>query len=293
MKMTMMNRSRILRCRCSDRHPLRLMSAVVVLFSMSAVAMAQENRVGVLPKENERLSMSAISVGNLGVLDEYMSPRVYSGISVGLDFQRNRRLVHQDDWLYTSDMKVSFGNMTGKNGTGWMMSMMLDGHYSWEKVWMDTPALSVTAGPLAYAKVGGLFNLSNSNNPATLKLYLAAGISGKAIYRLKIRNYPIALSCRLNMPLAGYSFSPTYALQYYEIYYLNRFGEASHFGWPGNLLALNHQLSVDIPVRSLQVRFSYSGDYYRCNIGGVRCKMYDNSVLVGIIRRLEIKHNGR
>lgn len=272
---------------------LRLLVAVVSLLVSVPSVLAQESGVGMLPRERERINNFSLSVGDLGVLDEYLSPVVYNGPVLSIVGQRTHLLKHDSSWMYSSFLKVGYSSLTGRSGLGNFQALMLDCHLSWEKIWINKSGFSLSAGPEAFLKFGGLYNSRNTNNPAQMKLYVAAAVAGEASYRFKIRNYPMALGWRANLPLIGYNFAPTYALQYYEIYYFDRFGEASHFAWPGNVFAFSHQLSLSLPVGKVQLRVSWLGDYYRYNIDGLRCKMYENSCLVGIVKRIEIKYNGK
>ena len=279
------------RCHYSD---LRLLLAMLCLVAVSVQPVhAQESGVGMLPRESERINSFSLSAGDLGVLDEYLSPNVYNGPVLGLVGHRTHLLKRDSSWMYSSFLKLGCSSLTGQSGIDNFQSLMLDCRLSWEKIWVNTSDFSLSAGPEAFLKFGGLYNSRNTNNPAQMKLYVAAGIAGEASYRFKIKNYPIALGWRANLPLIGYNFAPTYALQYYEIYYFDRFGEASHFAWPGNVFAFSHQVSLSLPVGKVQLRLSYMGDYYRYNIDGLRCRMYENSCLVGIVKRIEIKYNGR
>ena len=277
------------RCHCSRLFRLAIGCVVLSVLPVRA----QESGVGMLPRENERINNFSVSLGGLGVLDEYLSPNVYDGPVLSLVGQRTHLLKKENSWMYSSFIKIGYSPMTGPSGLGSIQSIMLDGRFSWEKIWLDRPDFSLSAGPEIFLKFGGLLNARNTNNPAQMRLYLAAAISGEATYRFHIGNFPLALSWRANLPLLGYNFSPSYALQYYEVYYYDGFSEASHFAWPGNLFAFSHQVSVSVPVGKVQLRVSYLGDYYKYDIDHLRCKMYENACMVGIVKRIEIKYNGR
>lgn len=279
------------RCRCSN--PCRILLALWA-FVQCVTASAGEPMIGKLPETSERLSMTALTVGNLGVLDEYLSPNVYDGIAVSLVGQRLHLMKHHQDWISQTMVRVGISNMTAHNRSGLMNSLTFDGRFSWQKIWIDgNGSFTVTAGPGLYTKVGGILNARNSNNPAQLKLYVAAAACGNAIYRFKLKNFPMSLNWQMEIPLIGYEFAPTFGLQYYEIGYFGRFSEASHFGWPGNSFGLSQIVSLDIPVGRVQLKLSYLGDYYRYDIGGLKTRMYENSFLVGFVRRIELKRNGR
>ena len=266
----------------------------MLLVLQCAVITAQENRVGVLPQNpNERLFQTGLLVGHYGLLDEYMSPNVYTGVALGAVGNRSRMLKRHPDWLFCLNAKCVVGIATGPSGNGRMNAYMGDGRLAFQRVWSIGPDISLTAGPQLYVKVGGITNMRNSNNVAQLKLHVAAAATGEAVWRFSIGNYPMALSWEFDLPVLGYGFSPTYGLQYYEIAYLNRLGEASHLVWPGNMFAMTHYASVMIPAGHLQLKFSYVGDYHSSDIGNVKCRMNENSFLVSLVKRFEKRHNGR
>ena len=270
-----------------------LLTLIAVLSAPSVNLLAENSSPDILPGRNEKLVLNAVGLGAYNVLDEYMSNNVYRGPELNLAFQRERLLRNSEEWFIVPYLEAGFSPMNNRNGNGSMLSLMLDWHLSWERLWISHRNFTLTAGPAFFAKVGGLYNSRNSNNPAQLKLYAGAALSGEAVYRVNIRNFPLSLSWRADLPLIGYNFAPTYGLLYYEIGYLGKFGEASHFAWPGNLFALSQRISVDIPVRKAKLRLSYLGDYYRYDMGGIRCRMYGNSFMVGVVKKFEIKYNGR
>ncbi len=254
---------------------------------------ADDGNVGRLPQSGQRLNQYSLSVGGLEMLQEYMSPYKYSGALLNLTGQRQHLLKHSPDWMYSSYMGLSFSPARNRTGNGHTTYLMFNGHFSWERIWIDNPSFTLSAGPELFAKLGGVINTRNSNNPAQPTIYLAGSIAGKATYRFRIKDFPMALSWDADIPLLGYNFAPTYGLQYYEIQYLDKFGEASHLAWPGNPLTLSQRVSLSIPVGSVQLKIGYAGDYFKYDTGGLKCKMYESSLMVGFVKRIEIKHNGR
>lgn len=278
------------KCHCFRSRVLFVLTLLLLPFSS---AFPQGGMVGSLPVGREKLSVYSIGIGHLQVLDRYVSPNVYRGPEYELAFQRQRLLTDSDKWLFNTYMKGGFSMMTERNGYGGFMSVMADVRFAGEYRWISTERFSLNAGPELFLKVGGLLNQRNSNNPAQLKLYLAGAVAGEAVYRTRLGRLPLALNWQVELPLLGYNFAPTYGLQYYEIGYLGKFGEASHLAWLGNLQDISQRVSVDVPMGSAQIRLSYSGDYYLYNMGGVRCRLFDSSFMIGFMKRVEIKHNGR
>lgn len=278
------------RCHCSNT----LCAVLLVLATaVSATSRAQDCRVGSLPLKNEKLSAHSIMLGVLEVKDGFMSPLKYRGPMIDFASEVRRSIGCGESWYRTSFFKLGFSPTTNHSDNGSMLALDINWRMSWERAWLKRDNLSITAGPQIFTKVGGLYNSRNSNNPAVPKVYLAASVAGQAVYGFRLWNYPMALEWRAELPLIGYNFSPTYGLQYYEMVYVDSFSEASHLAWPGNLNNFCQRLSLDIPMGGVQLRLSWYGDYFHYDIGGLDCRIYENSCMIGVVRRFEIKYNGR
>lgn len=283
------------RCHCFNLTVPLLTVTVCALLAATPLASqpTREGGTGMLPLRNERISAFSFGVGGMNVLDEYLSPGVYRGMAFDFAYQTQHPFKRTGNWYSSFFFNAVASPMRMGNGSGRTYSLMLDFRPSWEHLWIDKPRFTLTAGPSLLVRVGGIYNVRNSNNPAQLKLHMAASVSGEAAYMLPVPKFPIGLSWRFDIPLLGYNFSPDFGLQYYEMYYLGQMSGASHFAWPGNLLMLGHRLSADLPVGRVRLRLSYMGDYWGYNMGGVRCKVYTNTFMIGVVRRVEIKYNGR
>ena len=64
------------------------------------------------------------------------------------------------------------------------------------------------AGGLADLNGGFVYNLRNTNNPASARAYINLDVSGMAIWNLRIKNYPLTLRYQVNLPLMGVMFTP-------------------------------------------------------------------------------------
>lgn len=278
--------------RCLFSELRTLLTLLVSLVSVTP-AFARGCMVGELPAAQEKLSFNSVGAGQFSLLDGYMSPNVYSGPVVDVAFRTQKPLHANGKWYTSSFFKAGLSQMSDRSGYGSMSSLMTDWHFSWARLWVAAPHFRLFAGPELYLKAGGLYNGRNSNNPAHLKLFLTSGLYAESVFNFRIGSFPLSLDWNVSVPLAGYNFAPVYGLQYYEIGYMGRFGEASHFAWPLNVHDIAQCISLDIPAGKRQIRLSYSGDYYACGIGGIRCRMYESSFLIGLVRRIEFKYNGR
>lgn len=66
--------------------------------------------------------------------------------------------------------------------------------------------ISVNDSPEACASAGFLYNIRNSNNPATAKVKVSVGFSGMAVYNFKIGRLPLTLRYQASLPVFGVFF---------------------------------------------------------------------------------------
>ena len=71
-----------------------------------------------------------------------------------------------------------------------------------------TENFKLLAGGLIDANGGFVYNLRNTNNPASARAYINLDASGMAIWHLKIKRYPVVLRYQVNLPVMGVMFSP-------------------------------------------------------------------------------------
>ena len=102
-----------------------------------------------------------------------------------------------------------------------------------------TENFKLLAGGLFDVNGGFVYNLRNSNNPASARAYVNLDASGMAIWHLKIKRYPMVLRYQVNVPMIGLMFSPHYGQSYTK---------SSHWATPAELsnlpLSTINRLSV-------------------------------------------------
>ena len=73
-------------------------------------------------------------------------------------------------------------------------------------------------GGEAALTLGGLYNLRNSNNPATAKAAIDLGATAMASYHFYISRLPVTLRYQVSLPVIGTFFSPEFGQSYYEMF---------------------------------------------------------------------------
>lgn len=157
-------------------------------------------------------SATQLEIGGNNALDTYLSPMRYSGWNFGLSHERMqvtrfapRTWVSQQHAfrpifpLWKTDLRTEKCN----NG-------FIDYSYGFMRYWDLWNGFRLMIGPEAGASAGFLYNIRNSNNPATAKVKVSVGFSGMAVYNFKIGRLPLTLRYQASLACVRSIFSPAY-----------------------------------------------------------------------------------
>ena len=149
-----------------------------------------------------------------------------------------------------------------------------------------TDNFKLLAGGLIDVNGGFVYNLRNTNNPASARAYVNLDASGMAIWHLKIKRYPMVLRYQVNLPVMGVMFSPHYGQSYYEIFSLGNSSGVIKFTSLHNQPSLRQMLSVDLPIGYTKMRFSYLADLQQSNVNNIKTHTYSHVFMVGFVKDL-------
>jgi len=136
-------------------------------------------------------------VGFTNVFDTYLSPQEYKGI----DFRISRETIRMTK-LFDGNVSVQnffqadigyTHNRADNNNT---FSGLVNWNYGLHYQFRLTENFKLLAGGLIDANGGFVYNLRNTNNPASARAYVNLDASGMAIWHLKIKRYPMVLRCQ-------------------------------------------------------------------------------------------------
>ena len=220
-----------------------------------------------LPATAEGLEQSRLvtratmyGVGFTNVFDTYLSPQEYTGI----DFRVSRESMRMTRWM---DGRLSLQSF-----------FQADLGYTRNKA-DNNNTFSALNG-------GFVYNLRNTNNPASARAYINLDVSGMAIWNLRIKNYPLTLRYQVNLPLMGVMFSPHYGQSYYEIFSLGNSSGVVKFTSLHNQPSLRQMLTADFPVGRAKMRFAYIWDAQQSHT-------YSHVFMVGFVKELYLLKNKR
>lgn len=242
--------------------------------------------------ESARYEERSLSLGggHTNMIDTYLSPLRYGGANVTLMsecFSQTRR--PSGRWFAQSLFVLHGDYATSPSGSGLTVGGMADysyTHYYRFALWGDESGLDLYAGPQAQLRLGGIYNLRNSNNPAQLKLGVNIAASAMARYAFTLWDTPMNVRLQADMPLLGTAFGPDYGQSYYEIFYLGQGEGCIHMTSLHNNLSLRTNLSYDLQLRPCILRLTLANDLYQWTLGRQHYRMFTHTVMLGYVKNL-------
>lgn len=248
--------------------------------------------------ENHRYVTRSMSygVGYTNVYDTYLSPQEYKGI----DFRFSRETMRMTRMLDGNVSVQNFfqanlaytHNRADNNNT---FSGLINWNYGLHYQFRITDNFKLLAGGLGDFNGGFVYNLRNSNNPASAKAYINLAASGMLIWRIRIKNLPLIVRYQANVPVAGLLFSPNYGQSYYEIFTLGNWSGVINFTSLHNQPSIRQLFTVDIPISRSRFRFSYLWDVQQSKVNDLRTHTYGYVFMIGMVRdlyRIRNKNSG-
>lgn len=224
-----------------------------------------------------------VEVGRQSALDTYLSPVRYGGLNLALGYERLRAASFAPEkWLTRHHVLGTFATMTNRSGNGSMMSAYLDYSFAMLRRWPVCRGLWLAGGGEAALTVGGLYNLRNSNNPATAKVAVDLGATAMASYHFRISRLPVTLRYQVSLPVVGAFFSPEYGQSYYEMFYLGNSDGIVHFGAWHNRVDLRNYITVDLHLGQRALRLGYRQVMRTTYINYIDTQVFTHSFVLGI-----------
>lgn len=232
----------------------------------------------------------ALGGGWSTLLDTYLSPLTYKGTHVAVMDERFAQMKAAGGRWFAQSLFSLHGDYTlAAEGRGLTVGGMADYAYTYYynlPLWGDKRGASFYVGPQGQLRIGGIYNLRNSNNPAQLKLGVNLAASAMGKYGFVLWGAPMSVRLQADVPLMGAAFAPDYGQSYYEIFYLGHSEGCVHVTSLHNNLSLRTHLSYDVQFRSYTVRLTWMEDLYHWRLGGQQYRMFTHSVMIGYVSNL-------
>ncbi|MBP8621615.1 MAG: DUF3316 domain-containing protein [Bacteroides sp.] len=266
-----------------------LLTIVLLLFCSRTMAQNGADSV----QANRYVTRATLyGVGFTNVFDTYLSPQEYKGI----DFRILRETMRMTNLcggrvsvqnLFQADIGYSHNRADNNNTFSGLVNWSYGLHYQFRL----TEYFKLLAGALGDVNAGFVYNLRNTNNPASARGYINLDVSTMAIWHLKIKKYPIALRYQANLPVVGAMFSPAKGQSYYEIFTLGNSSGVIQFTSLHNQPSLRQILSVDLPISYAKMRLSYVADLQQSNVNDIKTHTYSHVFMVGFVKDMYLLRN--
>lgn len=231
-------------------------------------------------------------LGYTNILDTYLTPQEYTGME-GRVARETIRMTKLFDGnisvqnFFQANLSYTHNNAEDNNTFAGLVNWNYGLHYQFR----INEHLKLLAGGLSDINGGFVYNLRNSNNPASAKVYANFAASGMAIYRFKIKNYQMVARYQANVPLIGALFSPNYGQSYYEIFTLGNSDGVVKLTTLKNQPSIRQMFTFDFPVRYSKIRLSYIWDIQQSKVNQLKTHTYSHIFMVGFVKDLYLIHN--
>ena len=231
-------------------------------------------------------------IGYTNVFDTYLSHHQYKGI----DFRISRETMRMTKLLdgnvsvqnfFQANIGYTHNHAENNNTFNGLVNWNYGLHYQFR----ITENFKLLAGALADINGGFVYNLRNTNNPASARAFINLDASAMAIWHAKIKNYPLTFRYQVNVPVVGAMFSPHYGQSYYEIFTLGNSDGVIQFTSLHNQPSVRQMLSIDFPVRYAKLRFSYMADLQQSDVNNIKTHTYSHVFMVGFVKDLYLIRN--
>nr|WP_315092205.1 DUF3316 domain-containing protein [uncultured Prevotella sp.] len=260
--------------------------SAIILFALSSPTLAQDT----LRSNKVITNTQMLGIGAVNTLDTYLSPEEYTGTElryISHSVRENgtklsRELVHQAQILSVRNRREN------NNELGGFYNFQYNWQYALGQWNVGEGELRLKVGGGVDTRLGFLYNMRNSNNPAQAYGQVNIAPNAVAAYRFRLRNLPFQLRYEVQVPLLGLAFSPNYGQSYYEIFTRDNYDHNLVVTTPVSAPSLRQLLTLDFTVRHTTFRIGYLGDYQQAKINQLRQHVWSNLLVLGIVRKFSI-----
>ena len=260
--------------------------SAIILFALSSPTLAQDT----LRSNKVITNTQMLGIGAVNTLDTYLSPEEYTGTElryISHSVRENgtklsRELVHQAQILSVRNRREN------NNELGGFYNFQYNWQYALGQWNVGEGELRLKVGGGVDTRLGFLYNMRNSNNPAQAYGQVNIAPNAVAAYRFRLRNLPFQLRYEVQVPLLGLAFSPNYGQSYYEIFTRDNYDHNLVVTSPVSAPSLRQLLTLDFTVRHTTFRVGYLGDYQQAKINQLRQHVWSNLLVLGIVRKFSI-----
>lgn len=225
----------------------------------------------------------SLEAGGESVLDTYLSPLKYSGLTWGVTGKWTKVLPwNMNSWEMSFDSSFRFGYMRNQPKTAEMIDFGFSFRWTASHRFNLPARVLFTAGVGTGMNAGVLYLPGNGNNPASARAEMGIGLTAAVSRAFKFKNLGMLLRDEVYLPSLSVFFSPQYGETYYEIYIGNHRGLA-HCGWWGNRFMIDNLLSLNLDIGPSALQVGYRLIVASGLVNHINTETVINSFVIGWI----------
>lgn len=256
-----------------------LVALMLLAVLLSRAAETDSSRMEVI---RPVMSAYTFEAGSSHLADTYLTPLIYGGYSLALQYERWQAMKFSPErWVMSLAVRGTwdYADSLARNNSMWYAG--LDARWAMMHRWKLPWGITVGAGGATGIIAGCMYNGRNSNNPASAKVSWTIDAAAYASWKTRIGRLPVTLTYRPIMPLTGVFYGVEYGQLYYE-YWLGNRKNTIHWGHWGNYFAMDNQLTADLHFGSTSLRVGYRGYVYSTKVNGITSRITSNTFIIGI-----------
>lgn len=227
-------------------------------------------------------SAYTIEAGGSHLADTYLTPLIYSGYSLALNYERWQAMKFDPErWVMRLALRGEWDDTDSpaRNATMWYAG--LDARWSMMRRWALPWGLTAGVGGATGIAGGCIYNGRNGNNPASAKASWTVDAAGYLAWNGHIGRLPVSASYSMTLPVTGVFFGPEYGELYYEIW-LGNTRNLAHWGHWGNYFAIDNLVALDLHLGSTSLRVGYRGRVLSTRESHLTTRITSNAFVIGI-----------
>lgn len=235
-----------------------------------------------MPVLRPATSVGTIEAGGSHLADTYLTPLVYGGYSLALQYERWQAMKFDPDrWVMRLAVRGEWddADSPARNNSIWYAG--LDARWGMMRRWQLPKGFTVGLGGTTGIMAGCMYDGRNGNNPASAKASWTVDLSAYATWNGRIGRLPVTICYQPSLPVTGVFFGPEYGELYYEIW-LGNHKNLAHWAHWGNYFAMENALTADLHVGATSLRVGYRSRVYSTSECGIVSRITTNAFVFGI-----------
>lgn len=254
----------------------------IYCFCMAIFPVLLKGQTDSFDEKNLLTRTMTYGIGYANVYDTYLSPQEYKGVELRLAWESMRTAGNNLSVQSFVQANASYTENYAENNN------TFSGLVNWNYLLYYNLPLSenfkILAGGGSDLNGGFVYNLHNSNNPASVRAYLNLAASTIMLWDIRIKNKPFTLRYQANVPLIGVFFSPNYGQSYHEIFTLGNYDGVFNFTSLDKQPSVRQMFGVDAPIGNVKLRLTYMWDMQQSKVNGIRTHTYGHVFMFGFVK---------